>query len=178
MEDIHISLDKDQQLLIAKWAIKTAMAAESFNRKTRDLFFTRDECARFRQSWTFPPHTLICMGRYVGRNIDVGVFGADAWDNKPTHPEVTHSYINTFVFRRVVIQVVCVHARKDLQEGVINFKIVPGPWRQSLIELGTARNLAWPPDLSFSDDGSLPLDRLLYRFSPEEVPLRPEDFNG
>ena len=95
MEDIHISLDKDQQLLIAKWAIKTAMAAESFNRKTRYVAFTRDECARFKTIMRRPPHTLICMGRYVGRNIDVGVFGADAWDNKPTHPEVTHSYMTS-----------------------------------------------------------------------------------
>jgi hypothetical protein len=172
MEDIHLVLNGDQQFLIAKWAVKTAMTAESFNRTTRKLFYTRDECSRFRESWTFPNSVLVCLGRYAG-TFDLGVFGIDAWDNEPNHPDVTHSYVTTLQFKRVVIQVVCVHPRKDLQGTLINLKAIPGPWQQSIFEVRPVGRLFWPPPLSFVDNDVLSLQRLVYRFSTGGSPINP-----
>jgi hypothetical protein len=172
MEDIGLQLAGDQQLTIAKWAVKTAITAESFNRKTRKLFYTRDECARFKESWDFPPHTQVWLGRYVG-SFDIGIFGIDGWDEHPKHPEVTHSYITTLTFKRVAIQVISIHARKNLQGGIINIKLVPGRWRESLLELRPSGSLFWPPSLSFVDEGELSLRWLAQRFSIGRSPQRP-----
>lgn len=172
MEDIHLVLNGDQQFLIAKWAVKTAMTSESFNRKTRKLFYTRDECARFRESWTFPPHTLVWLGRYGG-TFEFGIFGIDGWDNNPKHPEVTHGYITTLTFKRVAIQVVSIHAPRHLQQGIINLPLVRGPWDGSLLDLRPSGRLFWPPRLSFVDGGELSLRRLVQRFSIGGSPMNP-----
>lgn len=177
MEDVGFFLTSDQQLTVAKWAVKTAITAGSFNRKTRKLFYSRDECANFRKSWDFPPHTQVWLGRYVG-DFDIGIFGIDGWDQHPKHPKVTHSYITTLVFKRVVIQLISIHARRDLQKGTINMRIVSGPWRDCLLEIRPSGSLHWPPARSFSDEGNLPLRSLVHRFSiggSPTNPLRPDE---
>jgi hypothetical protein len=172
MEDIHLVLNGDQQLLIAKWAVKTAMTAETFNRTTRRPFYTHDECARFRESWTFPYSMFVGLGRYGG-TFDLGVFGIDEWDNEPNHPDVTHSHVTTLQFKRVVIQVVCVHPRRNLQGAHVNLQMIPGPWQQSMLEVRPFGNLSWPPSLSFDDNGMLSLQRLVYRFNVGGSPINP-----
>jgi hypothetical protein len=172
MEDIGLQLKGNQQLTIAKWAVKTAITVASFNRKTRKPFYTHDECARFRKSWDFPPHTLVWLGRYSGV-FEIGIFGIDGWDNHPKHPEVTHSYITTLTFQRVVIQVISIHARRNLQGGIINMRLIPGRWPESLLELRPSGSLFWPPSLSFVDEGELSLRQLAQRFSIGRSPMRP-----
>ena len=163
MEDIHLRLDGEQQYTITKWAVKTAMTAETFNRKTRKLFYTRDECAHLRESWTFPTLTLVCLGRYAGDDMHVGVFGSEGWDNDPESPNAMHSYTTTLVFGRVAIQIVVIHVGDNLQR--IDLRMRPGPWGKSLLELRPlGKILFWPPRLSFSDRGPNSLQSLVERF--------------
>ncbi len=177
MEDIHIMLDQDQKFTIAKWATKTAMTMASLNRKEREPFYHRDECVRFRESWTFPRHTKIWLGRYQGI-ADGGIFGIDGWDKNPKHPEVTHFYITTLLFRRVVIQVLSIHAWNYFPGSTISVPLYGGAWEESLLSLSTNANLFWPPPLSFSDSGDLSLMRLVYRFNVHARlfnPFRPDE---
>jgi hypothetical protein len=172
MEDIHLMLDGNQTFTIAKWAVKTAMTTAAMNRKERSPFYSRDECSRFRESVKFPPHTQVWLGRYEG-SADGGIFGIDGWDNDPKHPEVTHFYITTLLFKRVLIQVLSVHVR-DYQPGSrLSLPLYDGPWEQSLLDLATHANLFWPPPLSFSDSGDLSLQRLVYRFNVHARPFNP-----
>ncbi len=172
MEDIHLMLDADRKLIIARWAVKTAMTISSFNRKERDPFYTREECIRFRESSTFPRHTKVWLGRYDGI-ADGGMFGIDGWDENPGHPEVTHFYITTILFKRVVIQVLSIHVWDYVVGSTLRGPLYDGPWEHSLLDFSTNANLFWPPPLSFSDSGDLSLMRLVYRFNVHARPFNP-----
>jgi hypothetical protein len=172
MEDIHLLLDRDQKLTIARWSIKTAMTMTALNRKQRESFYDRDERFRFRESWTFPRHTRVWLGRYGGSN-EGGMFGIDGWDKNPKHPEVTHFYITTILFKYVIIQVLSIHAWDYFEGSTIAIPTFSGPWKDSLLDLSATENLFWPPPLSFSDTGKLNLMRLVYRFNVYARPFDP-----
>lgn len=172
MEDIHLLLDRAHKLTIAKWSVKTAMTMTALNRKQREIFYDRDECLRFRESRTFPRHTRIWLGRYGG-SAEGGMFGIDGWDKHPKNPEVTHFYITTILFKRVIIQVLSIHAWNYLEGSTIAIPTFDGPWENSLLDLSSTANLFWPPPLSFSDTGELTLMRLVYRFNVNARPFDP-----
>jgi hypothetical protein len=176
MEDIQFTLNGDQQSTLVSWAVKTAMTGESFNRKTRKLFYTRDECKQFRESRQVPAHTLVWLGRYCGF-YNLGIFGIDGWDKHPRESQVTHAYTTTITLGRVVFQIVSLHPRRNLSQ--INLVRAPGPWEQSLLDLRpSSKGLFWPPPLSFDDGVVLPLKALVERFSGEAImtrPLRPDE---
>jgi len=173
MEDVHFGFDADQQSTIVKWAIKTAMTGESFNRRNRKLFYTRDECAKFRQSWQIPPHTLVWIGRYTGV-FNLGIFGIDGWDKHPKEPGVTQAYTTTVTLGRVVMQVVSLHVARHLYKGTVNINAEHGPWEHALLDLRPSnRGLFWPPPLSFSDKGTPTLRSLVERFRVGALPARP-----
>ena len=171
MEDIHLTFNSDQQSTIVKWAVKTAMTGESFNRTNRKLFYTRDERTRFRESWQFPSHMLVWLARYGGM-YDLGLFGIDSWDDDPGHADVTHAYITTIQMARVVIQVISIHAAAHLNN--INLRLQPGPWDDGLLDLRPSnRGLAWPPLLTIRDAGGFTLKSVVGRFSVGAAPMRP-----
>jgi hypothetical protein len=172
MEDIQLSLDKEQKLTIARWSVKTAMTMTALNRRQRESFYDREERVRFRESWTFPRHTSIWLGRYGG-SAEGGMFGIDGWDKHPDHPEVTHFYVTTILFKRVVIQVLSIHAGNYLEGSTIAIPTYGGPWEQALLTLSSTANLFWPPPLSFSDNVEPTLMRLVYRFNVNARPFDP-----
>lgn len=164
MEGLHLMLDDRDKFLIATWAVKTAMTMASLDRGNREPFYTRDECLRFRKSFTFPAFTNVWLGRYGGA-ADGGIFGIDGWDKNPRHPEVTHFYITTLILRMVILQVFSVHTGKNIAAHRFSGQMRDGPWDQSLILLVPGGNVFWPPPLSFSDTGELSYQRLVYRFN-------------
>lgn len=177
MEDIHLPLDRERKRIIAKWSVKTAMTMTALNRRQRQNFYYRHECIRFQQSWTFPRHTRIWLGRYGGR-ADGGLYGVEGWDRNPKDPKVTHFYISTIVFKHVIVQVLSIHVWDYLEGSTIAIPRYGGPWEESLLDLSSTKNLFWPPPLSFTDDGNLPLTRLIYRFNVHARPFDPSNPSG
>jgi hypothetical protein len=171
MEDIQLFLDKEQKMTIARWSVKTAMTMTALNRRQRESFYDREERVRFRESWTFPRHTSIWLGRYGGA-AEGGMFGIDGWDNKPDHPEVTHFYVTTILFKRVVIQVLSIHAWNYLEGSTIAIP-TRGDWGQALLDFSSTGNLFWPPPVSISDTGGPSLMHLIYRFNVNARPFDP-----
>jgi len=173
IEDIHLLLDRNQKLTIARWSVKTAMTMTALNRKQRESFYDRDERFRFRESSTFPRHTRVWLGRYGG-SAEGGMFGIDGWDGNPEGSNVTHFYITTILFKRVVIQVLSVHAGNYLKGSTIAIP-TRGNWRDALldIDIGSSANIFWPPPISISDILEPTLLRLVYRFNVNARPFDP-----
>ena len=119
----------------------------------------------------FPRHTSIWLGRYVG-TAEGGMFGIDGWDKHPDHPEVTHFYTTTIVFKRVVIQVLSIHTWNYLEGSTVAIP-TRGDWAQALLDLGETGTLFWPPSISISDTGGPSLMRLVYRFNVNARPFDP-----
>ena len=119
----------------------------------------------------FPRHTQVWLGRYGG-SAGGGMFGIDGWDKHPGHPEVTHFYITTILFKRVVIQVLSIHAWNYLEGSTIAIP-TRGDWGQALLDLSGTGNLFWPPPVSISDTGGPSLTRLVYRFNVNATPIDP-----
>jgi hypothetical protein len=171
MEDIHLLLDKDQKLTISRWSVKTAITMTALNRKQRESFYDREERVRFRESFVFPRHTQVWLGRYGG-TAEGGMFGIDGWEGNPKSPKVTHFYITTIVFKRVVIQVLSIHAGNYLEGSTIAIP-TRGDWRQALLDLSGTRNVFWPPPVSITDTDGPSLMRLIYRFNVNARPFDP-----
>ena len=63
-EDKPVALDQEQQQIIARWLMKTAMVYDSIKgRNAPNIFYTKDECVAFRQSFRIPMPTMIWIGR-------------------------------------------------------------------------------------------------------------------
>jgi hypothetical protein len=164
IEDLSLMLDNSDKHIIAKWAVKTAMALSALGIGKSEPFYTRHECAQFRKSFLFPKFTQVWLGRYSGDAVG-GLFNIHGWDRNPKHPEVTHFYVTTLFLRNVAIQVFSVHIGKNKTARRFSSDWYDGPWDQSTIHLVPDGNSFWPPPLSFSDAGNLRYDRLVYRFN-------------
>lgn len=172
MEDIHVSLDQEQKMTIVRWSVKTAMTLTTLNRgRRRESFYDREERVRFRESFVFPRHTRIWIGRYDGA-AEGGMFGIDGWDKHPSHPEVTHFYVTTILFRRVVIQVLSIHAGNYVEGSTIAIP-TRGDWGRVLLDLGSTASLFWPPPISVSNRVEPTLMQLVYRFNVNARPFDP-----
>lgn len=165
LHDISIRLSPSEQFTVARWAIKTAMTGESISQKHRALFYKQTERIQLRLS-RFPSHTLVWLGRCMAR-YDVGFFGVDGWNKKPEDPEVTHAYVTTILLRRLVMQVITIHAPRELSAGNINLQHRIGPWGGLLLRLNPLGDkiLSWPPPLTFTEKGEFTLRDLVDRCS-------------
>ena len=163
IHDLSFRLDPAQQFTVARWAVKTAMTGETISRSNRAFFYTEAEHIQLRLS-RFPSRTLVWLGRYTGRN-DIGLFGVDGWDKEPKEPDVLHAYVTTILLRRLVMQVISIHAPRE--RGAITLRHRSGPWKGLLLTLNPLSEsvLSWPPPLTFTDERDFPLQGLVQRCS-------------
>ncbi len=174
MDDLSLPLNGRHQFTLAKWAMKTSMTGETLgNRKERTQFYTREQAIEFKNSWKFPGHTLVSMGRYTGK-YELGFFCVEAWDKLPTDPTAIKAYITTILTGKVVFQVISIQVPGDHSNRPINLRTRRGNWDKLLVNLDpfSCYTLTWPPLLSFSDLGSFSLLSLIERCSLG-VPLSP-----
>jgi hypothetical protein len=179
IDDLSIPLDARRQCVLATWAMKTAITGETLgNRRERRLFYTHEECSQFRQSTQFPGYTVIWVGRYTGK-YDIGFFCIDAWDKKPEDPRVIHAYVNTILTGKFLFHIISLRVPPEYGHRTINLQHSFGPWDHLLSKLSLnpadGGVLAWPPALTFSDDGNSTLQSLVQRCSlgVPIAPLRP-----
>lgn len=71
-DDQATPLNSDEQQILARWLMKTAMVFDSSKgRSAPHLFYTRDECVAFRQSFQMPQPTIIWIGRLDESHRDI-----------------------------------------------------------------------------------------------------------
>ena len=153
VEDRPITLNADQQKLVAAWSMKTAMVGDSMKgRNAPNKFYTRDECRGARESRTIPPLTLMWIGRTDGMHL---------W-NRGTDFTLNHAEGNrlatviaaTIVAGHFVTQVVTVHMN---QQGKVlaDLPCKFGDWVEKLIQIWPTQQsiVHWPPPKTFTNGG-------------------------
>ena len=152
----QVSLDLLSQLLIATWAVKTAMVAEYLN-PPHQRYFVQEERRALMAGGVLPiPGTHIWVGCFAKEND-----GAKGLLAGLVHePHVVSAHVSVFALGQFTVQVF-VERRTAGYFG--NLAVRPGPWDRLLIEVwppdtrsATPESIpVWPPPLAFGDDNSL-----------------------
>jgi hypothetical protein len=154
MNDLAIPLDPDQQLCLARWAVKTAMVFEYISRGDRALFYTDEERAAMRMAGTIPSGTRVQFARYQG-SFTTSTFGADG-DTIPVEPGQvsTSAFVTTMTFVHLAIQVFTLRARVGER---VTVTARPGlPWDGLVRTIWpTQRVVHWPPPLTLNVHASV-----------------------
>src|SRR5437867_1030127 len=103
-----LPLDTSQQVLLATWAVKTAMVLDSTNTRERSAFYTEAECEQLRLTSTIPAHTRVWIGRSALNGLhadgtDVGLNGPDG------ATKIATGNASTFIVGHLALQVFTVH---------------------------------------------------------------------
>jgi hypothetical protein len=156
--DLSYWLSAEDQQLIARWSVKTAMVLEFIS---TNRFYSSPERAAFRQSLEPPPRTLVWIGRYAhggaldceGRNL----FGTNL-----------EGHVTTVAADRLIIQVLTVRRTAGMMPPgfVLHTK---GSWygdEPFLVQVCPPKEMRiqWPPARSIAE-ASRSLQKLAERFT-------------
>ena len=168
INDLAVLLDRDQQQLIATWALKTAMVFECMN-DTGEWFYSQAD-RRHLLTILSPPakDTIIWLGRHQGSR-QAFAEGKKLSGGKPIqNVALGEGSVMTLALGHLAIQVFTMKRRPEHQAIPITLNIKPGKWDASLIQIWpTVPAFRWPPRLSFDGAG---LDRLSNRFTAPPSP--------
>jgi len=160
--DVSLWLGTDDQQLITKWAIKTAMVFESTTETQRKRCYAKPEREALRLRSAFPAYTKTWIGRYSATGLLA--FGRDFEANNQEVPKTYDGCIVVLLLNHLVIQTMTCNIPAEYQDRTFRFKTEPGPWNESLIQVWPLEGVKmWPPRLSFSTSGELPITRLIER---------------
>lgn len=149
IEDLSLSLDRQDQRNLAEWALKCAMCNDTVDVHRR--FFTESECHAFKQDRTIPDRTLVFCARFTGRSLDSN--GADLTLIDPqTADLVVRGHVYTMMAGHVVLQAVSWHPEPQHIHKSVRLRAANGPWDELTIQIWLIeKNLVdWPPPISLS----------------------------
>jgi hypothetical protein len=170
--DVATPMDRTQQSVIARWAVKTAMVGETIAPpppKIGRYFYTRDECERLRLTSSLPRKTAVWLGKFSG----LGLFGrgTHVWDNakgNPIQQPGIHGHIFTLVLNHLTIQVLTVHVlpEDDTTSLPVDQNDAPcGDWNDLTVTVWPILGTVWyPPTRIFSESETCWIGALLNRF--------------
>lgn len=165
MQDVALRLDRDQQQLIARWAIKTSMVQDAIYTKKRTLFYTTSEREAARCNTSLPEFTRVWLGR-----LSFSTLSADGFDLALTlHDrwrevsEPVDGCVSTFVVGHLILQIITVHVSEeyDRQRPFDMTTVIDAPWDDLLIPIGSDA-VNWPPRLHFIN--GIGITKLNHRF--------------
>jgi hypothetical protein len=151
IQDGALTLDIQQQRMVARWAVKTAMVLDSVEEHRR--FYTNDECQLFKTHDRIPLATLVWLGRYSGNSLDGS--GATVWFdvNIPHVQAALKGHIATILLGHLILQVLGIFT-PPLYAGQKDFVLNPTRgthfWNPLLVSIwpGNTRTIDWPPQAS------------------------------
>jgi hypothetical protein len=163
-EDKSVSLDQEQQQILARWLMKTAMVYDSIKgRNAPNIFYTKDECVAFRQSFQIPMPTMIWIGRFdeVHRDMSGLDFSREVDGDRLT------GNVMTITNEHFVAQVLSLHP-PQISTGAtyIGVEQKQGEWGLALTQIWPPANAAvkWPPPGFFTNGGESGYAYLLHRW--------------
>lgn len=154
IDDKSITLDKQHQLTVAAWALKTAMLMDATTAADVPLFYTKQERESLRDSRLIPVTTTVWLGRYFGRR-DIGAHWSRVVFRYAN--AVAPSRVATFVLGNLTLQVMTMHPPTQFLHSNIVVEPRQGPWDEILATAWPRRQalLYWPPVLAFDDSRTL-----------------------
>ena len=160
----HRSIDTEQQLTIAVWAVKTAMTLEATSRRVRPFYRIQDR-SRVAKASLPPSNTTVWLSAYDGQHHSYAY--ATKMQGRADNGAPVKSYVTTMSFARFVIQVATIRARGIPEGTIVTADVKPGVWDQgALIRIwpdpGDIVN--WPPPLILTDDLGRDLETFSDRF--------------
>ena len=149
IEDLSLSLDRQNQQNLAEWAVKCAMCSDTVDVHPR--FFTESECHRFKQRRTIPDRTLVFAARFTGRSLDSN--GVDFTLIEPkTGGLLVRGHVYNVMVGHVVLQVLSWHPEPQHKDKTIRLRAANGPWDKLTIQVWPIQKklVNWPPPMSLS----------------------------
>jgi hypothetical protein len=163
MQDVALSLNGLQQYHIAAWAVKMSMAGDFLARRQRPLFFQQAEREQLRVAMNLPMRTSVWLARHSFPD-HIGIWGTNSWDLDKS----VHAFITTVLVGHLVVQAITLKCTEKW-DGIgltVNAAQGPRPWVEMLSDIWPTKVSAqWPPNLSFKNNGTFNLLRLVRRFS-------------
>lgn len=160
-------LDVLQQWTITQWAMKTAMVFEYCVRH-RDPFYTRQECRALCDPITPTPPSFSYV--WIGDHADDLRIYTKGNDMSSRSGEDFKSYVTTFAFGRLVIQVITIRSDSNTDPYAFidcNQRL----WSDALLRIWPTNDVvSWPPSV-WMDQGNL--DFLHMRCGGEQELITP-----
>jgi hypothetical protein len=151
----ELLLDPNDQLTIAKWAMKSTIVYEIHDDR-EEYFFNRDDCHRLFASGSMPLNDTAIYLAYFDdptpgqvRLTETRRKGLPAADERGQFPEI-EIYCTTFAIKHFAMQVITLHRAKTFTEP-LTFNIPPEWQDASLCIWPVAADVTWPPRLVLND---------------------------
>jgi hypothetical protein len=152
-DDKAVSLNQEQQQIIARWLMKTAMVYDSLKgRNAPNIFYRKDECVAFRQSSQIPMPTMMWIGRFdeVHRDMSGLEFSREVDGDRLT------GNVMTLTNEHFVAQVLSLHVPPTTNAAThIGLEQKQGEWDLALTQIWPPdqTTVNWPPPGSFTNGG-------------------------
>lgn len=149
IEDLSLSLDRQNQQNLAEWAVKCAMCSDTADVHPR--FFTEHECHAFRHKRTIPDRTLVFAARFTGRSLDSN--GVDFTLIEPTSGDLlVRGHIYNVMVGHVVLQALSWRPEPQHRDKIIRMRATDGPWDKLTVQIWPVESklVNWPPPMSLS----------------------------
>lgn len=155
MQDITITLDRQQQTHVAHWCQKMAFLNDWTRTGGREKkFYPRDETLAFAKDLTIPVASRIWIARLTTSHLsrdghDFELIRAGDGD------VVGISSVTTLVIGHFVAQVITDHILPEHQGNDPRIEPRPGPWGAKLFQIWPIEKewITWPPKASFMNGG-------------------------
>jgi hypothetical protein len=163
MHDISLWLDLSRQFAVAVWSVKTAMVVESVRGATHRPYYSSPEREQLRSASSVPTRTNIWLGRFSGNSI--GAFGTDLRLDFEGIQGAAHGLATTLIVGHLAIQVLSVRTVPAYNMRPIEVRPKNGAWDRLLTSIWPAAGtVRWPPELTFTNGGALPIASLMDRW--------------
>jgi hypothetical protein len=152
VNDISMTLDEQQQRLLALWAVKTAMVVEGV-KQAKNNFYSVEQRRDFRMTLVPPRETAVWLGRCAQSNLLHGEARKLHVSNQNANNPLEDGCATTFVMGRLIMQVLSVKRKPDSSRASLSLKIRAGPWESKLVQIWPVekQRVNWPPPHTFSD---------------------------
>lgn len=162
MSGASISLDKEAQFHLSRWAIKTSITLGCLVKEGKAACYTDEEREMLRFGTTLPAKSLVWMARYTDPDLLVSIGTAKT----PAKDILDFDWcVANLAVGYLLLQVLNFHTLGDDTDTSSVLVPVDGPWEDGLIPISpSAGTVLWPPTVSFSDEGRFPVSALLNRF--------------
>lgn len=155
MQDLSITLDRDQQAHLAQWCMKMAFLNDwtrTGGRKKK--FYTREETLAFADDLTIPASTRIWIAHLTTSHLS-----RDGHDFELIRAGdgvvVGASSVTTLVVGHFVAQIITDHILPKYQDHNPRIEPKPGPWDTTLLQIWPIEKewISWPPKGHYMNGG-------------------------
>jgi hypothetical protein len=132
--------------------MKTAMVIEGM-KQDKNNFYSVEQRHSFRSAIVPPPDTAIWLGRCVQSNLLHGEARKLRPRKSATPNPLDDGCATTFVVGRLVIQLLSVKRKPEIDQCGLRIRMQDGPWERKLAQVWPIERerVNWPPPESFND---------------------------